>query len=81
VHEAGYSIRACGSGKFEFRDPWDSPIATVPRPPPGDSQSLVERTSNLHIDSVTCACGDGDRMDLGLAVDALLSVAGPRSSR
>jgi Domain of unknown function (DUF222)/HNH endonuclease len=80
VHEAGYSIRACGGGKFEFRDPWSTPIPTVPRPPPGDPQSLVERNGNLHIDGETCACGDGDRMDLGLAVDALLSLAGPSSS-
>jgi hypothetical protein len=76
VHEAGYSIRVCGSGKFEFRDPWGNPIPTVPRPPPGDPQSLVERNGYLHIDSETCACGDGDRMDLGLAVDALLATVG-----
>jgi Domain of unknown function (DUF222)/HNH endonuclease len=80
VHEAGHSIRACGSGTFEFRDPWGNPIPTVPRPPPGDPQSLVERNRNLDIDGETCACGDGDRMDLGLAVDALLSLASPRSS-
>jgi hypothetical protein len=80
VHEAGYSIRNSANGKFEFRDPWGSPIPTVPRPPPGDPGRLVERNRELAIDGETCACGDGDRMDLGLAVDALLSVAGPRSS-
>jgi hypothetical protein len=80
VHEAGYSIRSCGNGKFEFRDPWGVPVPTVPRPPPGDPKLLVERNGNLHIDGETCACGDGDRMDLGLAVDALLAAAGPRSS-
>jgi hypothetical protein len=80
VHEAGYSIRSCGNGKFEFRDPWGVPVPTVPRPPPGDPKLLDERNGNLHIDGETCACGDGDRMDLGLAVDALLAAAGPRSS-
>jgi Domain of unknown function (DUF222)/HNH endonuclease len=80
VHEAGYSILNCGNGKVEFRDPWGAPVPNVPRPPPGDPQSLVERKSNLHIDSVTCACGDGDRMDIGLAVDALLASMGPRGS-
>jgi 5-methylcytosine-specific restriction endonuclease McrA len=80
VHESGYSIRAIGESKLEFFDPWGYAIPPVPRPPPGNAQSLVERSSNLHIDSETCACGDGDRMDLGLAVDALLAVAGRRIS-
>jgi hypothetical protein len=75
VHETGYSVRIA-DGKPEFRDRWGNPIPTVPRPPPGDPQSLVERNSNLHIESETCACGDGDRMDLGLAVDALLATVG-----
>jgi Domain of unknown function (DUF222)/HNH endonuclease len=80
VHEAGYSIRMRAEGKPEFRDPWGAPIPTVPRPPPGDPRLLAERNRKLAIDAVTCACGDGDRMDLSLAVDALLSVTGPRSS-
>jgi Domain of unknown function (DUF222)/HNH endonuclease len=78
VHEGGYAIVHRGDGKPEFRDRWGAPVPNVPRPPPGDSQSLVEGNSNLHIDSVTCACGDGDRMDLGLAVDALLAAGEKR---
>lgn len=80
VHEAGYSIRARGEGKLEFRDPWGGPIPNTPRPPPGDAGLLVERNRGLQIDSVTCARGDGDRMDLGYAVDALLALVARTSS-
>jgi hypothetical protein len=73
VHEAGYSINPLAGGDFEFRDPWGGPIPYVPRPPPGDSSVLVDRNRDLDIDADTCACADGDRMDLGLAVEALLS--------
>jgi Domain of unknown function (DUF222)/HNH endonuclease len=79
VHEAGYSVRIA-DGKPEFRDRWGAPVPNVPRPPPGDPRLLVERNRELAIDGKTCACGDGDRMDLGLAVDALLAVAGPKRS-
>jgi hypothetical protein len=75
AHEAGYSIRASGGGKLEFRDRWGGPIPNAPRPPPGSPGLLVERNRDLHIDSVRCASGDGDRMDLGYAVDALMSLA------
>ena len=81
VHETGYSIHDLGQGNLEFRDPWGAPVANAPRPPPGDTGLLVERNSGLQIDSVTCACGDGDRMDLGVAVDALLAVAGRYEGR
>jgi hypothetical protein len=78
VHETGYSIRDWG-GKLEFRDPWGAPIPHVPRPPPGDPHRLEELNRHAEIDAQTCACGDGDRMDLGLAVDALLSLRKPSS--
>jgi Domain of unknown function (DUF222)/HNH endonuclease len=80
VHEAGYAIRDCGNGRLEFRDPWGAPVVNAPRPPPGDARLLVERNRDLAIDGETCGCGDGDRMDLGLAVDALLALAGARSA-
>jgi Domain of unknown function (DUF222)/HNH endonuclease len=75
VHEAGYSIRDCGDGKLEFRDPWSAPIPHVPRPPPGDVDRLIDLNSFREIDARTCECGDGDRLDLGLGVDALLSLS------
>jgi 5-methylcytosine-specific restriction endonuclease McrA len=75
VHEAGYSIRECGDGKLEFRDPWGGLIPNAPRPPPGNPRLLVEGNRDLLIDSGRCAPGDGERMDLGYAIDALLSLA------
>ena len=74
VHEAGYSIGDAGGGELEFRDRWGFPVPNVPRPPPGERGSLLEHNRFLDIDPDTCAGGDGDRMDLGLAVDALLAL-------
>ena len=73
VHEAGYSAVELADGNVEFRDPWGGPIPCVPRPPPGDADLLLDRNNVLEIDAGRCASGDGDPMDLGLAVDALLA--------
>jgi hypothetical protein len=73
VHEAGYSVAALDDGDLEFRDPWGTPIADVPRPPPGHVDWLLDDNRRLQIDAWRCASGDGDPMDLGLAVEALLS--------
>jgi hypothetical protein len=81
VHEAGYSIRDCGNGKLEFRDPWGAPIPHVPRPPPGDADRLRELNGFREIDARTCESGAGDRLDLGLALDALLSLNRRRDRR
>ena len=72
LHEGGYSIVG-RDGSLAFRNPWGNPIPTVPRPPPGDSDLLLERNRVLGIDADTCKGGDGDKMDLGLVVDALLA--------
>jgi hypothetical protein len=81
VHEGGYSIRDCGSGKLEFGDPWGAPIPQVPRPPPGNAGRLVDVNRFRQIDARTCECGDGDRLDLGLALDALLSLSRRKDRR
>jgi hypothetical protein len=73
VHEAGYSIRACGGGELEFSDPWGARIANAPRPPPGDANRLLELNRFREIGCDTCESGDGDRMDLSYAVEALLA--------
>jgi hypothetical protein len=73
VHEAGYSIARTTEGELDFRDRWGAPISDAPRPPPGDARGLVGRHVDLGIGAGTCATGDGDRMDLGLVVDALLT--------
>ena len=74
VHEGGYSVIPRADRSLEFLDPWGGALPKAPRPPPGDPFELVKRNGALRIDHRTCASGTGDRMDLGLAVDALLSV-------
>jgi 5-methylcytosine-specific restriction endonuclease McrA len=81
VHEAGYSIVSRGDAAFEFLDPSGGSIPNVPRSPPGAAQRLLELNRLLDIDAETCESGDGDRMDLGLAVDALLSLSRHRDRR
>jgi hypothetical protein len=74
VHEGGYSIELADDG-VSFRDRWGNQIDAVPRPPPGDPDWLLEENEFLEIDERTCASGDGDRMDLGLAVAGLIQLA------
>ena len=73
VHEGGYSVAQLADDSLAFRDPWGGPIPTVPRPPPGDPDRLLEHNRLLGIDAATCESGGGGRMDLGLVVDALLA--------
>jgi len=73
VHEGGYSVIELADGSVAFRDQWGGPIPTVPRPPPGDPDGLLERNRFLGIDAATCESGDGDLMDVGLVVDSLLA--------
>jgi hypothetical protein len=79
LHEGGYSIVELGDGSHAFRDPWGGPLPTVPRPPPGDPNLLLEQNRSLMIGADTCKGGDGDRMDLGLVVDALLAQFRPKA--
>jgi hypothetical protein len=73
VHEGGYTVVELADGDVGFLDPWRGPIPNVPRPPPGDADRMLEHNPFLEIDAGTCASGDADPMDLGLAVDALLA--------
>jgi len=66
VHEAGYSISKYREGGLEFRNPWGILVEKVPRRARGDPRSLVVGNADLDIDEGRCACGDGERMDLGL---------------
>jgi hypothetical protein len=76
LHEGGYSLVALAEGELEVRDPWGDAIEPVPRPPPGNADRLLKENRLLEIDAETCACGDGDRMDLDLTVSALMQIAG-----
>ena len=73
VHEGGYGV----DERMRFYDSRGRPIPSVSRPPPGAFGELVERNRNsgLAIDPLTCLSGDGDPMDLGLAVAALLQIS------
>jgi hypothetical protein len=75
VHEGGYSIVEDGDGGLAFLDRWGGPIPQVPRPPPGDPAPILEANRSLEIGPKTCLSGDGDPMDLELAVSALCETA------
>ena len=72
VHEGGYRVDRHG----RFYDPWGQPLPVAPRLPRGSPSELIERHHTLAIDADTCESGTGDPMNLGYAVDALLSAAG-----
>jgi hypothetical protein len=70
VHEGGFSIVQT-DGNLSFRDPWGDPIPTVPRPPPGGLDRLLELNRDLEIEAGTCQPGDGDPLDVALVVSGL----------
>jgi hypothetical protein len=77
VHERGYSLRLDDEGERQFVNEYGVAIPSVPRPPPPfDREALRRRQRDLAIDETTCCTGAGDRMDLGLAVDAVAAAAG-----
>jgi len=79
VHERGYTLETAADGSAEFRNQCGIVIRNVPpRSPPSSSATLryLHRRQGLAIDADTCRNGMGDRMDLGLAVDAIISIVG-----
>jgi hypothetical protein len=80
VHEGGFGVESLRGDRVRFRDSRGKPIPSVPATLPGDLDRLRERNrhSGLSIDADTCRSGTGERMDLGLEVDALLEIAGER---
>jgi 5-methylcytosine-specific restriction endonuclease McrA len=67
VHEGGYSVERLPDDELRFRDPWGALVPNAPRPPPGSIEPLLT-------DGVgTYAIAWPDRMDLDLAVQALLA--------
>lgn len=79
VHEGGYAIEDDPAGGLRFRNRHGvvSPTAP-PRPPPGSADELLAANHRLGLTMGrrTNRNGCGDPLDLGLAVDAIASIAG-----
>jgi hypothetical protein len=67
VREFGYSV----DERMRFHDPRGRPIPAVPRCPPGDVATLIARKAS--IGPHTFANGSGERMNLALAVAAVVA--------
>jgi hypothetical protein len=72
VHEGGYAV----DEKLCFYDARGRRIPSAHSPPPGDVDRLLDGNRRPEIDGRTLRHGCGDRMDLGLAVSALVQIAG-----
>ncbi len=81
LHEGGYTVTRAGAD-FVFRRPDGRRIRHVPRPPRGCSLALREsnRRGGRAIDpEATVTLWAGERFDLGMNVDALLTFAPPEA--
>jgi len=79
VHEGGVGVESRPGGGVRFRNARGQPIPCTPTAMPGDLDRL--RATNPHlIDTETCRSGTGERMDLALVIEAMLEIAGGRSS-
>jgi hypothetical protein len=77
VHEGGYTIEDDAAGGLRFRNRYGVVCPSVPaRPPPGSAGELIARNRQrgLAIDRRTNRNGDGDPLDLELAVLAVQSL-------
>jgi uncharacterized protein DUF222/HNH endonuclease len=79
VHEHGYKIENEGEGETVFRNQHGITLPNVPRsPPPCSAEAVREqhRRRGLAVDGDTCRCGEGERMNLAYAVDAIIDIVG-----
>jgi hypothetical protein len=75
VHEGGFRVEPSGQGVVRFRRPDGRAIPSAPRCPAVVGASLAEqhRARGVVVDAQTCRpLSAGDRLDYGLALDALL---------
>ena len=77
VHEGGYRLAHVPEGDLLFSDPCGRPLRAVSRPPPGSLEGLLENNRTFAINGETYRSGPGDRLDLGMAVEALLAARPP----
>ena len=81
LHEGGYSVTKSGAG-FVFRRPDGREIRRAPRPPRGCAVGLRdsnERAGRSIDAEATVTLWAGERFDLGMGVDALLTFAPPEA--
>jgi hypothetical protein len=71
VHEGGYSLESLPGRRLRFRNPWGGLLPDAPRQPRGRVECL------FGVPAGTYETGAGERMDLDLAVQALLSAQPP----
>jgi hypothetical protein len=79
VHEYGYAVEMASEGP-RFRDRLERVVLDVPAPPALERvgwESILESNAGLEITARTNACGwDGQRIDYGEAIDALVRADG-----
>jgi Domain of unknown function (DUF222)/HNH endonuclease len=81
VHEGGFSVRH-EAGGLVFRDPRGGRLDPAPPLRRGDDAALRRRNrhSGLEIDADTLFTGTGEKLNLPMAVDAVLAICdGPHS--
>ena len=81
LHEGGYSVTKAGAS-FVFRRPDGREVRRFPRPPrgcAGDLRASNERAGRPIDPEATVTLWAGERFDLGMNVDALLTFAPPEA--
>ena len=78
VHEGGFALRAHGNGRFSFTRPDGLVIPDAPAAPVVDGDVIAaNRAAGVAIGPDTGTClWNGERLDLALALDALLCLEG-----
>jgi Domain of unknown function (DUF222)/HNH endonuclease len=79
LHEGGYTLARGDAGTLTFRRPDGKRIVACPPPPRGHTAALRARHPTIAHDACR-SLSEGERMDLALGVDALLTWAPPPSS-
>jgi uncharacterized protein DUF222/HNH endonuclease len=77
LHEGGYTLERAGRhGELRFRRPDGRALPDVPSPPGGRVDGLQSRNAARGVEVAPDTCASewlGDRLDLGLAIDALVA--------
>jgi hypothetical protein len=78
VHEGGFSVAPGPHGEVRFRTPCGLEVEPVPSLPRANPSRLTRGNARAGraINAGTCLSGTGGRVDFGLAVDQMASIAG-----